>query len=227
MGLGLLLFVVITVVNGDPFTALAARGAQSDLDAQLAMSTAAFEGGSGTSGETQAPDPRLTNAAAAKYRKSLGVGDAAGRIQIQPIGVRSVVVNGTSVNDLRKGPGFYPQTAFPGQGRPVAIAGHRTTYGAPFLDVDKMQAGMPIKLTMPYGTFIYKVTRTEIIEPTDWSIIQTGAALPPGLQKKVAAGAPCPGGNCEHLVLTACNPKYSAAQRIAVFAVLESVTPAG
>ncbi len=221
MGVGLLAFVMITVLHGDPFTALAASSQQTRLADQLDAAEATFEGGG--SGEAVAPDPRLTRPDARRYRQELSRGDAAGRISIPAIGVSTVAVHGTSVEDLKAGPGFYPEAGFPGMGRPVGIAGHRTTYGAPFLDVDQLSAGDEVRLDMPYGRFVYRVTEVRIIAPTDWSILNIGAGFDEATRAAIAEGGDCPGGNCEHLVLTACHPKYSAAQRIAVFATLDSV----
>ena len=99
---------------------------------------------------------------------------------------------------MRKGPGHYPSTPLPGQRGTVAIAGHRTTYGAPFRHVDSLRRGDRIVIDMPYGRYVYKVQRLKIVEPTDLSVL-----------KKVGYN---------RLVLSACNPLYSAAQRIIVFA---------
>jgi len=130
-------------------------------------------------------------------------GDALGRIEAPGMdGLNMVFVQGTDESSLELGPGHYPETAMPGQGRTVAIAGHRTTYLAPFRHIDSMKAGDKITLKMPYGTFVYSVQKTEIVDPTDVGIIHdTGY---------------------ERLVLSACNPVYSAAQRYIVFARLIS-----
>ena len=132
------------------------------------------------------------------YEKGLENGDPFGRIVIPSIGADYVVIQGTDTADLQKGPGHYPTSAFPGQGRTVAIAGHRTTYGAPFNQIDKIEEGDEITLEMPYADVVYEVTGTRIVEPDDVGIVDdTGS---------------------ERLVLTACHPLYSAAQRYAVFA---------
>jgi sortase A len=122
-------------------------------------------------------------------------------------GLDLVMVQGTDSASLEKGPGHYPETPFPGEGGTVGIAGHRTTYLAPFRHIDSMQEGDPIKLEMPYGNFVYKVQKTEIVDPSDVGIV-----------KKVGY---------ERLVLSACNPLYSAEQRFIVFAELvrETVAP--
>jgi sortase A len=133
-------------------------------------------------------------------------GDALGRIEAPGMdGLNMVFVQGTDESSLELGPGHYPETAMPGQGKTVAIAGHRTTYLAPFRHIDSMVAGDKITLKMPYGTFIYSVQKTEIVDPTDVGIIHdTGY---------------------ERLVLSACNPVYSAAQRYIVFARLVHTEP--
>jgi sortase A len=133
-------------------------------------------------------------------------GHAIGTIRIPAIGARYAIVQGTDTDSLRKGPGHYPHTSFPGEGGTVAIAGHRTTYGAPFNQINKLKKGDEITLEMPYGTFIYAVDRTKIVDPTDLGVV-----------KRV------PGP--EQLVLSACHPLYSAAQRIIVFARLRTATP--
>jgi sortase A len=133
-------------------------------------------------------------------------GDALGRIEAPGMGgLNMVFVQGTDESSLELGPGHYPETAMPGQGKTVAIAGHRTTYLAPFRHIDSMKQGDKITLKMPYGTFIYSVQKTEIVDPSDIGIIHdTGY---------------------ERLVLSACNPLYSAAQRYIVFARLVRTEP--
>ena len=221
-GLGLLGFVAITVVWGDPFTRFQEAAAQDTLEQEL---VASFDTAAGA-GDPRAValDPDLTRASALRYRRTLADGDAAGRLRIPAIGLDKVVVEGTTEEDLTKGPGAYPETNLPGTGQPVAIAGHRTTYGAPFLDIDQLAGGDEIIMELPYGTFTYTVTRQRIIEPTDWSIINVGEAEPTeALRQRAQQTGTCPSGTCEFIVLTACHPKYSAAQRIAVFARLTSV----
>jgi sortase A len=86
----------------------------------------------------------------------------------------------------------------PGDHGTVAIAGHRTTHGAPFRNIDKLKRGNRIILELPYGRFVYKVEKTQIVEPTAlWVTDRVGY---------------------DRLVLSACHPLYSAAQRLIVFA---------
>ncbi len=133
-------------------------------------------------------------------KRRTDVGDAIGRIRIPEIGVNKVVVEGTDAGSLRKGPGHYPETPLPGIHGTVAIAGHRTTYGAPFNEVDKLERGDEVLVEMPYGRFVYQVERQQIVDPSaTWVTRRVGH---------------------DRLVLTACHPKYSAAQRIVIFARL-------
>jgi len=127
-------------------------------------------------------------------------GDAIGRIDIPAIGVRDYVVEGTDLENLRKGPGHYPDTPLPGDRGTVAIAGHRTTYGAPFRRIDELDRGREIAVDMPYGRYVYRVERTKIVEPTDLSVLDRVRH--------------------DRLVLSACHPLYSAAQRVVVFSRL-------
>ena len=134
-------------------------------------------------------------------------GDGIGHIEIPKIGASYTIIQGTDELSLEKGPGHYPATAFPGMGQTVAIAGHRTTYLAPFRHLDALKPGDRIILTMPYGRFTYVVQYHRIVLPTAlWVTNNVGY---------------------DRLVLSACNPLYSAAQRIIIFARLRSVQPLG
>jgi sortase A len=150
------------------------------------------------------PDPSRRLAFRARaFKRRLQPGDPAGRIEMPAIGVSNVFVEGTGAGDLRKGPGHYPATPLPGEHGTVAIAGHRTTYGAPFRRVDQLDRGDRIELRMPYGRFLYRVERTRIVPPTELSVTDRV--------------------DHDRLVLSACHPLYSAAKRIVVFARLASV----
>ncbi len=95
-----------------------------------------------------------------RYRqRSLGDGDPLTDIKIPKLGVSTTVVEGTSSGALRAGAGHYPQSPLPCEGGNVAIAGHRTTYGKPFADVDKLAVGDTIDLETPVGSCIYQVSR--------------------------------------------------------------------
>jgi sortase A len=140
---------------------------------------------------------KLPAAKVRKHRSQLK-GDAIAKIELPAIHVTSYVVEGTDTGDLRKGPGHYPDTPLPGEHGTVAIAGHRTTYGAPFRHIDSLSNGDRITIAMPDGTFIYRVYRTRIVDDSAlW------------VKKKLSF---------DQLILSACHPLHSAAQRIVVFA---------
>jgi sortase A len=143
---------------------------------------------------------------ARQERRAVKTGDAIGTIQLPNIGTYTVV-QGTDDTTLQKGPGHYPQTAFPGVGQTVAIAGHRTTYLAPFRHLDSVKPGQKIVLTMRYARFTYTVQHTRIVNPTAWWITRNVGY--------------------DRLVLSACNPLYSASQRIVAFARLTQMVPLG
>jgi sortase A len=127
-------------------------------------------------------------------------GDAVARMAIPSIDVDKIVVEGVQVDDLKKGPGHYPSSPLPGQPGNAAIAGHRTTYGAPFHDIDKLEPGDVIYVTTRQGSFRYEMTEQHIVSPSQVEVLEDF------------------GDN--RLTLTACHPKYSAAQRIVVVATL-------
>lgn len=147
-----------------------------------------------------------------------GPGDPAFRLRIPRIDVDEVVVEGVEVDHLRKGPGHYPtcsdgfdpplcldgiESFWPGEAGRVIVSGHRTTYGAPFYDLDRVRAGDEIVTETKWGTFTYVVTERVVVDDD--------------VPVTVAPGDP-------ELVLTTCNPKYSAAERLLVYARLETGT---
>ncbi len=140
-------------------------------------------------------------------RTAIKSGDAIGILAMPKLGATYTVVQGTDDSSLEKGPGHYPQTAFPGLGETVAIAGHRTTYLAPFRNINHLNRGDTIVLTMRYARFTYAVQYHRVVMPNAWWITRNLGY--------------------ERLVLSACNPLYSASQRIVVFARLRSETPLG
>jgi sortase A len=128
-------------------------------------------------------------------------GNPIGDIRIPVIGINQVVVEGTNTPDLRKGPGHYTGTPLPGQSGNVAIAGHRTTYGHPFYNLDSVKVGDPIVLTTLQGIFVYDTTKTSVVSPSDTQLLDNVIA--------------------NQLTLTTCNPRFSATTRLVVQATLE------
>ena len=207
-GLLLVLDAGVTLVWQEPVTAVIGLIQQSRIDKQylLSFKTAPLSAVQKRALVTLPNDQRISYLAR-REQHQVGTGDAIGRISIPKIGASYSVVEGTDTASLEKGPGHYPATAFPGLGQTVAIAGHRTTYLAPFRHIDALKPGDRITLKMPYALFTYVVQYHKIVVPTAlWVTRNVGY---------------------ERLVLSACNPLYSAAQRIIIFAKLKSVTPLG
>lgn len=127
-------------------------------------------------------------------------GDAIARMRIPAIDVDKIVVEGVGVSDLKRGPGHYPGSPLPGQPGNAAIAGHRTTYGAPFHRLDELEAGDEILVTTAQGSFSYEVREQLIVSPDQVEVLDDFGD--------------------DRLTLTACHPKYSARQRIIVVAAL-------
>ena len=162
---------------------------------------------------TDAYQARLQNRLAGQFtspqlreayvQRRLGEGDSLTRIRIPAIGVNVIVVEGTSASALRAGAGHYPGTPLPGEDGNVAIAGHRTTYGKPFADLDRLVPGDDIHVETPIGAYHYRVTRQPfVVDKADWSpIANTGGKI---------------------LTLSTCHPKRSDRQRLIVQAELVS-----
>ena len=147
----------------------------------------------------QLASPELEQA----YRDgNVGEGESLTRLMIPSLDVDVIVVEGTSASALRAGAGHYPESPLPCELGNVAIAGHRTTYGRPFHNIDLLSPGDDIILETPVGTCTYKVNKEPfIVAPTDFSVLDR---TPTGT-----------------LTLTTCHPKNSAAQRLIVQADLQ------
>jgi sortase A len=189
-GTALLAWVGLTLMWGEPFTALTTREAQSSLRHELADQAEAWSHREGLTLQDAALD----------FQATLAGGDPFGEIAVPRLGLRMVVVEGTTRGDLARGPGHYPTTSLPGLGGTIGIAGHRTTHLQPFRHLDALEAGDVVSLEMPYGTFQYVVYRRAIVDDQDRTILRRRPF--------------------EMLVLSACHPLYPASQRIVVFARL-------
>ncbi|HVF31781.1 MAG TPA: class E sortase [Acidimicrobiales bacterium] len=144
------------------------------------------------------PGETTTSAAAPSLRTPTG--EAVAILRIPRIGVEKAVVEGVSVNALKEGPGHYPTTPLPGQPGNAAIAGHRTTYGAPFYRADELVAGDVIQVTTRQGEFTYEVREKKIVRPTQNEVLDPSED--------------------NLLTLTTCHPRFSAAQRLIIVAEL-------
>ena len=191
----------LTVVWQEPISAVYASVVQGGLDDDLRKLELAKPSSLDLAAlQKLATEKRRMAFLARRLRAELDRGAAAGRLKIDRIKANHVLVNGTDTESLRKGPAIYDGVPFPGAPGTTAVAGHRTTYGAPFREIDKIRRGDEIVVEMPYGTFTYEVEKTKIVKPTALEVI-----------RRVSY---------DRLVLSACHPLYSAAKRIIVFARL-------
>jgi sortase A len=201
-GLVVIADVAVTLAYREPLSSIYGSIKQAEAANQLQDLEAAYPTPADRKAVKRVANPkRRIGILSRRFAASVETGKAIGRIEAPDMdGLNEVVIQGTDTSSLEKGPGHYPDTPFPGQGGTVGIAGHRTTYLAPFRHIDSMEAGDPIVLKMPYGTFRYRVQKTEIVDPSDVGIVRNVGY--------------------ERLVLSACHPLYSASQRYVVFARL-------
>lgn len=204
-GLILLVDIGVTLGWGEPISTvhgwLAQRKAADDLtelEQELPTRRVSVDG---------RVDRSRVRAAADELAARVEPGDAIGRMRVRAIDLSIVLVEGTDTASLQKGPGHYPGTAFPGQPGTAAVAGHRTTYLAPFRHIDRLGRGDDVIVEMPYATFTYRFQKQQIVDPSDTKVVRDVAQ--------------------DRLVMTACHPVYSAAQRIVVTSRLVDVDPPG
>lgn len=202
VGVGVLLFVAWTLWG----TGLSTNRAQASLESDF-----------GRQGPIGARELSRRGVQSVEVDDSFepGAGEAVFRIVIPNIDVRAMVVEGVETEHLRKGPGHYPdcrrgfdkplctthEEIWPGEVGRMIISGHRTTYGGPFYDIDRLNQGDEIQLETKWGDFTYEVTTSEIVPPNAQDIATPISDKP-------------------ELVLTTCNPRFSAAERLIVFAEL-------
>jgi sortase A len=204
-----LLDAVVTMLWQEPVTALYALLQREGLSGDLSR----IERAAPTLRERQTlaslADERSRIAFLAREaERHTGNGSPVGRILIPRIHASYIVINGTDTDDLIKGPGIYKDTRFPGLGGTTAIAGHRTTYLAPFHDINLLKPGNRISLNMPYAHFTYTVTHQRVVLPTDVSAATSQLGF-------------------SRLVLSACTPLFSAEKRLLVYARLTRTVPEG
>ena len=215
-GLVILADVGVTLAYKEPLSSVYGAIQQGKADEQLDELKAGFP----AAGDLEAA-ARLGSIKeraeflAGRFEDEVETGKGIGRIEIDAIDLDIVVVQGTDTASLQRGPGHYTPSddagtrragdgsAFPGQGETIGIAGHRTTYLAPFRRLDELERGDELVLEMPYATFTYEVSKTEIVDPSEFEVVRNA--------------------DHERLVLTACHPLYSAAQRWVVFGRLARI----
>ena len=190
--------VGLTMFWQEPFSSLTAKARQNDVadEVDRLLATALPQAEARRLARLGAAEQLREGAARAARTAKDGAG--LGRIEIPSIDVDWAFVEGTDPKALNRGPGHYPKTDLPGQGGTVGIAGHRTTYGAPFRHIDRLRKGDELRVTMAYGTFTYAVERLEEVTPDRVDVVRD-------------VGRP-------RLVLSACTPLFSSARRIIVYA---------
>ena len=210
-GVAVLLWALVVWRWQDPFTALYTSWKQHQLSRSYDRRAEAY----------QPPKIKLKPAAKAKagvtdaqiraearrYRLDSQRGQAVGRIRVPRLGLNMVVVDGTDHDSLTKGPGLDRRTYMPGEGQLVYIAGHRTTYLAPFAHIERMKAGDPITLEVPYATFRYRVLTHKIVGANDLAVLHSHGR--------------------EIVELQACHPRFFASHRYIVYARLVQIDPRG
>ena len=189
----------------DPFTALYTTWKQHQLASQYDKRARSFT--TTISGPTVKAERASIAREAKLYRLSSKRGQVIGRLRVPRMDVNMLLVNGTDHDTLKKGPGRDGRTFMPGENRLVYIAGHRTTYLAPFSHIDRLRRGDRVTIEVPYGTFIYAVTRHRIVKSTDLSVLRSPRH--------------------ELVELQACHPRFFASHRYIAYAKLLRVEPRG
>jgi len=189
----------------DPFTALYTTWKQHQLASQYDKRARTFT--TTISGPTVKAERASIAREAKRYRLSSKRGQVIGRIRVPRMGINMLLVNGTDHDTLKKGPGRDGRTFMPGENRLVYIAGHRTTYLAPFSHIDRLRRGDRVTIEVPYATFIYAVTRHRIVKSTDLSVLRSPRH--------------------ELVELQACHPRFFATHRYIAYAKLLRVEPRG
>ena len=195
-GAALIAWAVLVWQWEDPFTGAYNRWEQHQLAQSFEQRRADARFPAAT---TSAASRSQVALAARRWRTATGVGDPIARIRIPRLGLNAVVVNGTDHDSLKRGPGRYLGSRLPGERELVYIAGHRTTYGAPFSRIDSLRKGDRIVLELPYATFTYRVTGSRVVPASDVGVLRSR--------------------HREQLVLQACHPRFFATHRWLTYAV--------
>jgi len=202
IGIGVLAWTATVYLWKDPFTTAYTAYEQQRLASNLDRQFENWKPSPELVVQPGKPKPKPqrddVSREAKRFRLSSDDGDAIARLQVPRLGINIVVINGTDAGDLRRGPGRHRETFMPGEGELVYVAGHRTTYGAPFSDIDRLETGDTISVALPYGSVEYRVTSHRIVDDNDLSVLASR--------------------DREELVLQACHPRFFASQRYLVYA---------
>jgi sortase A len=204
----LLVWVVVVWQWQDPFTALYTHIEQHRLSRAYDRETRSYHPAVAAPKQVSAAaEQRAVAADARAYARTLHTGGPVGKLRIGRIGLNMVVVQGTDHESLKKGPGHYATSGLPGEGALIYVAGHRTTYLAPFADINDIRVGDYVTFTVPYGAFTYRVFRHYVVPANDVAALVNHGR--------------------EILRLQACHPRFFATHRYLVDARLVSFTPRG
>ena len=206
-GVAVLVWVVVVWRWQDPFTALYTTWRQHQLSDSYKQKAEAYQAPPVKPGTSLAATTAQVRAQARRYRLNAKRGEGIGRIRVPRLGLNMVFVEGTDDASLRKGPGRDRRTYMPGEGQLVYIAGHRTTYLAPFAHIERLKPGDPVTLEVPYGTFTYRVFKHRIVLANDLSVLRSHGH--------------------EVVELQACHPRFFASHRYIAYARLVRVSPRG
>jgi len=207
-GLGMLAWVLVVWRWQDPFTALYTHWKQHQLSQAYERRFSAYEPAQLRQNEASVSARTKVIAREARlYRIHSGRGQAIGRIRVPHLDLNMILVNGTDHNTLTKGPGRDRRTYMPGEGQLVYIAGHRTTYLAPFAHIERLRSGDAVTLDVPYATFRYRVFKHRIVGAHEMSVLRSHGV--------------------EVVELQACHPRFFASQRYIAYARLVRVEPRG
>jgi sortase A len=199
-GMVVLADVAVTLAWKEPLTSLYATVLQSGAKDDIASLESDFPS---ATARNQAQLRREVHRLANRFEGEIEQGQGIGFIRIPAIEADYALIEGIDLDELESGPGRYSSAALPGQGETIAVAGHRTTFLAPFRQIDELERDDEVTIEMPYARFTYSVERARVVEPYELEVVR-------------------PVGR-ERLVLTACHPLHSAAQRYVVFAELEEI----
>jgi sortase A len=203
-GVVALVDVGLTLIWQEPMSAAYANWQQARASDQLAELEDEFPNARDLAAvRDEHTEVDRAHALADRFERQIHNDEPIGRMKIDRMNLNIVLFQGTDTATLQRGPGHYPQTPLPGQGGTIGIAGHRTTYLAPFRHINDLRKGDEVHVSMPYGNFTYTVLYHRVVLPTEVDIVDRVGF--------------------EQLVMTACHPLYSASHRYAIFARLTSI----
>ena len=220
-GVGTLAWALLVWQWQDPFTAIYTHFKQRELASSYAKRFEAFRPPAAAPALSLAAKRRAVAREARRYRLTSHRGEALGRMRIPRLGLNIILVDGTDHESLKRGPGRYagstqdltgvvgkpPPDFMPGEGQLVYVAGHRTTYLAPFSHIDRLRTGDPVTLELPYATFEYRISVTRIVPANDLAMLKTHGR--------------------EVLVLQACHPRFFSSHRYLAYARPVRIIPRG